>query len=211
LYEVIRANGGWNNWKMEMINFFNCKDLYEARQKEQEFFISLNATLNSIEPLPRPKDKHIENNTQLEVSTHLENNTQLEVSTHLENNSVKYSCAFCKITTSNKKDYNKHLLTRKHITNIESNNSKREELKYVKQTYECINCNRNYISRSGLWRHNKTCTESEEQTTTTDSLKYDVKNLLDLVMELTNTNIELTKKMTDMCNILINKSNPVIS
>ena len=57
LYEVIRNNGGWKNWKMEIINFYNCHDHYEARKKEQEYFVSLNATLNSIEPLPKPKPK----------------------------------------------------------------------------------------------------------------------------------------------------------
>ena len=57
LYEVIRNNGGWLNWKMEIINYFDCKDHYAARKKEQEYFISLNATLNSIEPLPKPKVK----------------------------------------------------------------------------------------------------------------------------------------------------------
>ena len=39
VYEVIRNNGGWDNWNMEIINFFNCYDHYEARQKEQEYFI----------------------------------------------------------------------------------------------------------------------------------------------------------------------------
>jgi len=55
LYQAIRANGGWNNWTMEIVNFYNCKDHYEARKKEQEYFILLKATLNSIEPLPKPK------------------------------------------------------------------------------------------------------------------------------------------------------------
>ena len=59
LYEVIRKNGGWANWKMEIINFFECHDHYEARKKEQEYFILLNATLNSIEPMPKPKPKEI--------------------------------------------------------------------------------------------------------------------------------------------------------
>ena len=59
LYDVIRNNGGWENWNMEIINFFNCHDHYEARQKEQEYFILLNATLNSIEPMPKPKPKEI--------------------------------------------------------------------------------------------------------------------------------------------------------
>jgi hypothetical protein len=55
VYNTIREQGGWNNWKMEIINFSNCYDHYEARQKEQEYFISLNANLNSIEPMPKPK------------------------------------------------------------------------------------------------------------------------------------------------------------
>jgi hypothetical protein len=57
LYEVIRNNGGWTNWHMEIINFYNCRDQREAREKEQEHFVSLNATLNSIEPFPKPKIK----------------------------------------------------------------------------------------------------------------------------------------------------------
>jgi len=59
LYEAIRNNGGWDNWNMDIINFFNCKDHFEARQKEQEYFVSLNATLNSIEPMPKQKCKPI--------------------------------------------------------------------------------------------------------------------------------------------------------
>ena len=59
LYNTMRERGGWSNWKMEIINFFNCRDHYEARQKEQEYFISLNANLNSIEPMPKPKEPFI--------------------------------------------------------------------------------------------------------------------------------------------------------
>ena len=59
LYEVIRNNGGWQNWNMEIVNFFNCLDNYEARKKEQEYFISLNATLNSIEPMPVKKSREV--------------------------------------------------------------------------------------------------------------------------------------------------------
>ena len=55
LYEVIRSLGGWVNWKMEIVGFFNCANQYEARKKEQEYFISLKATLNSIEPIPKIK------------------------------------------------------------------------------------------------------------------------------------------------------------
>ena len=48
VYKCIRANGGWNNWKMEIIGFRECYDQHEARKIEQDFFESLNATLNSV-------------------------------------------------------------------------------------------------------------------------------------------------------------------
>ena len=55
LYSIIRENGGWTNWSMEIVEIVNCQDHFEARIKEQEYFISLNATLNSIETMPKPK------------------------------------------------------------------------------------------------------------------------------------------------------------
>ena len=57
LYNTIRNAGGWDNWQMEIIAFHNCADSYEAHKKEQEYFEQLGATLNSIDPLPKPKIK----------------------------------------------------------------------------------------------------------------------------------------------------------
>ena len=61
LYNAIRNAGGWENWQMEIIAFHNCKDSYEAHKKEQEYFESLNATLNSVEPLSNPHTNSITN------------------------------------------------------------------------------------------------------------------------------------------------------
>jgi hypothetical protein len=202
LYEVLRANGGWNNWNMETIDFFNCKNLFEARQKEQEYFISLKATLNSIEPMPRPKnivspkaDKHIKNNTQLKDSIQLEENTL---------KCMKFSCLDCKYNTSRNSQFNRHLTTSKHINNLKNKNCIIENQK----KFICNKCSKIYTDRSGLWKHSKTC--NKEHTTTKESLKDDVTNLSALVMELMKNNIELTKKMTDVCNILINNTTPVV-
>jgi len=220
LYEVIRANGGWNNWKMEMLSFFNCKDLSEARQKEQEYFISLNATLNSIEPFPIPKDvvnpiieEKDENiyfcstcnvycNSANILEEHNKTNKHIKNTTFNNNISEQYNrkfvCNICKVTCTREAEWNRHIITHKHITKIEGNN-----LKVKVKEYECCNCNKTFITNGGLWKHNKTCNKFEEKTTTIDSLKDDVKNLSALVMEL-------TKKITDVCNILINNSTPVI-
>jgi hypothetical protein len=97
LYETIRNNGGWSNWHMEIIHFFNCKNHYEARQKEQEYFVLLNANLNSIEPFPLPKPSHIK---------------------------VMHYCEVCNIYCSNLDKFNIHNQTAKHIKNINIRDTK---------------------------------------------------------------------------------------
>ena len=94
LYNTIREKGGWTNWRMEIINFFNCYDHYEARQKEQEYFVSLNATLNSIEPMPKPKEKPIPIIKPI--------------------NNVVHICDICKINCHTTKGLDTHNETNKH-------------------------------------------------------------------------------------------------
>lgn len=188
LYEVIRANGGWNNWKMEIINFFECKDHYEARKKEQEYFISLNATLNSIEPLPKPKV--IIPNDNIKV----------------HNKKQKYVCNICNFKCSDKNIFENHNSSIKHLKHTASDNEQLvapnsavkkngvffrcEDCHFEcskKSNYEkhlttqkhlvnavnkafnienatpepvlnCEYCRKKYKSRVGLWYHNKKCT-----------------------------------------------------
>ena len=154
LYETIRSNGGWNNWTMEIINFFKCRDHYEARIKEQEYFVLLNATLNSIEPLPKPKPKPISipkevilENKVINVQM---NNSDNETSPKI---SAKYSCNICNYNTCKQSDYNKHLRTSKHIKNENDSHLSQK----VAKAYEC-RCGKIYKYDTGYYRHKKTCT-----------------------------------------------------
>ncbi len=115
LYEVIRDNGGWNNWHMEIINFFDCKDHYEARKKEQEYFISLNATLNSIEPLPKPKcivPKCIV--PKCIVPKCIVPNNKLNIPKEKK----VFFCNTCNIYCSNNNIFDIHNKTKKHIKTV---------------------------------------------------------------------------------------------
>ena len=102
LYQVIRNNGGWDNWKMEIIDHINCKDVYEARKREHEYFVLVKATLNSIEPLPQPRTQN-----------------------------PRFYCEKCNFKCSKQSIYNKHLDTTKHklvksvcsIINYETDNN----------------------------------------------------------------------------------------
>jgi len=55
-----------------------------------------------------------------------------------------YQCELCHIKTSNRRDYNKHLITSKHNNRILGVDS-----------HICSGCGKKYKSRQGLWKHRK--------------------------------------------------------
>ena len=65
----------------------------------------------------------------------------------------KYSCEICDYISGNKKDYDKHMLTAKHLKLTLAN--AQGDAKIPK--YSCSNCNKKYESRNGLWKHLKKC------------------------------------------------------
>jgi uncharacterized protein with NRDE domain len=50
LYSSIRANGGWDNYSMLIVENYPCNNSNEARKKEQEYYEILNSDLNSRRP-----------------------------------------------------------------------------------------------------------------------------------------------------------------
>jgi hypothetical protein len=154
LYKFIREHGGWKNWDMDIIAFDKCRDLDHARQKEQEYFLSLGATLNSIEPFPVTIDK-----------ADLKNSIQYITgppSTHIEITS-NFKCESCMYTCYKKSDMNKHILTRKHrnrINEIENININ----KVANTKYICSKCNKEYAVRNSLWYHQRKCKSQNEIT-----------------------------------------------
>jgi hypothetical protein len=221
---VIRANGGWDNWKMEIITFFECKDHYEARKKEQEYFISLNATLNTIEPMPKPKvivpliqkkEKEIFFCSICNIycnSSHLleeHKKTKKHVKKQLsqvskENevlNAANFDCEICEFKCCKQSNYTTHLSTRKHLANAKGDNGDKKHAVFI-----CKNCDKTYASRNGLWKHSKNChiihTASFDEETITphilDSSSSEIKALTNLVVEMIKSNKELQKQQNEL-------------
>ena len=145
LYNVIRNNGGWDNWKMEIINFFNCKDHYEARKKEQEYFMLLKATLNSIEPLPAPAPKHKEVTPEEVTPKYEEKNEKNE-----KNEKKNIYCDVCHVKFNTEKLLEEHNDTKKHknkINNemVEKNSEKTPKFICKLCDFKC--CKKNEYSR----------------------------------------------------------------
>ena len=208
VYEVIRHNGGWDNWTMEIINFFNCIDHYAARQKEQEYFVLLNATLNSIEPMPKPKftsikvtEEKIKNTFYCEKCNihcdttklfEIHNNTtkhKLMFSTEkTQKNISNYECNCCDFKCSKKGDWNRHIKRRKHIKLSICD----EQVTIKTSKHICNLCEKEYTSRNGLWVHKKKCSKENVKTILNDDTKAH-----ELIKYLLKENSEFKQLMID--------------
>ena len=227
VYQVIRANGGWNNWKMEIINFFDCKDHYEARKKEQEYFISLNANLNSIEPMPKPK-----------------------VIEHKKERTV-FVCTTCNIRYNSIKLFEEHNKTKKHLKLLEPLNLENisthtntitgveehpiiiklaKKFECIKCTYVCkkesefnkhlatlkhthndkglhekqrkeytCNCGKVYSFRQGLSIHKKICSFEKNEKDIVNLLIKENSDMKNIVLEIIKSNTELQKQLVEVC------------
>jgi len=212
VYNVIREFGGWDNWKMEIIAFRECADHYAARKIEQQYFEEYNATLNSIEPLPKPKvilpketqikpekqilycetccvyfpttsARDIHNKTNKHIKMLVKNNNPIMDTKKSSGVVPKYKCENCNYVCSRKYDYEKHIITSKHILESSGNNPNPQALKYC-----CKYCNNVYQDRSGLYKHNQKCKPpsppEENIQTTFEHIEPNSAELLVLVKEL---------------------------
>jgi len=101
----------------------------------------------------------------------------------------KFYCSFCDYNCSKKSDYDKHLLTLKHInrTNIEQKN----------RQYKCNTCNKMYAARNSLWYHEKKCVSEN-----TDISLNNSENLINYLMkenaEFKQLLIDQNKQMVEL-------------
>ena len=119
--------------------------------------------------------------------------------TNIENpkNPKNFECIHCNYMTSSKKDYDKHLLTRKHKIRTNTNNDEGEIPKIPprKKVYSC-NCGKQFKHASSLWNHKQKCIpkqesvddEQEPPTKPTDSA---------MIIELLKQNQEFKQLMLD--------------
>ena len=105
-----------------------------------------------------------------------------------------YKCDKCDYITCYKKDFNKHLLTRKHKMETDGNHFSQ------KIKFQCEFCERIFQNRSGLWKHNKKCTvkishhvQIEKQAVKEEINKIDA----GMINELIKQNKELQTLLVD--------------
>ena len=117
-----------------------------------------------------------------------------------QKNPLKYCCKECDFISSNIKDYNRHISTRKHINRTNLNNF------YPKkpQEYICKKCNKIYKARNSLWYHEKTCIHySINHDVDNDNDTIDITDNTDIynkemIVKLLNQNNELQKQVIEL-------------
>ena len=215
LYNVIRDNMGWDNWTMEIIAFHNCEDLMAAKKQEQQYFEEYKATLNSIEPSPTRKPKRevvarakrevlycntckVFFDTRKAQAEHNKRPRHLNLEHEQANTSEeiprkpdKFSCEKCDFSCNNKKDYNRHLHTLKHIK-MENNDKNTSKL----PGFVC-ECGKQYTYRQGLHYHKQTCNNVNHKDTpnSSEEPQQDDKTL---ILELLKQNKELHEMVIEL-------------
>ena len=61
VYEFIRANGGYDNWKFEVIEIFPCENYIQLRIRERYHYDKLKPALNMIRPYVSEEELKEEN------------------------------------------------------------------------------------------------------------------------------------------------------
>jgi hypothetical protein len=111
-------------------------------------------------------------------------------------NDKNYYCNLCHFNTCKLTDYNRHILTQKHISNETAtySNKKNEKLSYI-----CENCGKEYNDRTGLWRHKKVCKFHEK----IEEKEKDEPSDKELMCMLIKQNSELIKEHSDIKEIIL--------
>lgn len=64
-YQIIRDNGGWDNWSMIQIEAFPCLNGNEAKTRERYWYENLNASLNMVVPSRTNKEYSSDNKDKI--------------------------------------------------------------------------------------------------------------------------------------------------
>jgi hypothetical protein len=134
----------------------------------------------------------------------------------------KFYCEYCDFSSSSKKDYSKHLLTRKHKKNengnqmetleIANGNKNEKKTQNTPDVYKCDFCSKEYKNKSGLWKHNKKCQDIKEEPKDVELIGKLIQQNMDLVsqnQEFKQMMIEQNKTIIELANktTIVNNNN----
>jgi len=150
IYQIIRENGGWDNWSMLLVEKFPCNDKRESEKREREVYEELEAKMNTLRPYitqEETKQYHKQYKKQYhqehkEEKKHYNKQYRQEHKQYHEEYHKKYREEHKDILNEKGRKYRQE-----HQTEI---NEKRKE------KAECEFCSK-LLSNRNISRHHKTC------------------------------------------------------
>jgi hypothetical protein len=115
-------------------------------------------------------------------------------------NSQNYHCDACNYTTLKKGEFDKHETTMKHLRNINKNT-------FTINEYQCTNCNKNFVNKSGLWKHKKQCQVLENKTEFINEFREPEPKSPMITVELF---MDLMKQNKELQNCLLESHNKIV-
>lgn len=113
---------------------------------------------------------------------------------------MMFECVKCNYATTKKGNYDKHIITKKHLS-----------------SYHCSNCNKIYSSKSGLWKHKETCTmnnvreillhqndHNKRQDEILEQIKQKQQQLTEMIPKLGNSKININVFLQEECKDALN-------
>jgi hypothetical protein len=107
----------------------------------------------------------------------------------------KFYCEKCDYGTCKKSSYDKHLFTSKHTTLTTLTNVNKSCEKSLTH-FDCINCNKIFKSRVGLWKHKKKCFEIKDDKD--EYSEYNIEDKDTLILQLLKQNGDLQKSLIEL-------------
>ena len=131
--------------------------------------------------------------------------------------SPTFICKQCNIRTRNKKDYTKHLLTRKHINNDAELQGFTINPQKNPKEFICI-CGKKYKYRQGLCVHKKKCNYEDNKTEKNTIIELDKQDdsgeLKEIIIQLITENADIKNTMikenTDIKNTMIEENTKLL-
>ena len=111
-------------------------------------------------------------------------------------NSTFFCCNVCHYKTSKKYNYDKHLLTLKHLDLMNGN---KNVGKSSNAKFTCETCNKSYKNSSGLWKHSKKCIKETNKSIAIEEFTLNMgTNQLELITELFQEQLKENKELKEL-------------
>ena len=118
---------------------------------------------------------------------------------NLVKSSNTFHCEICNHTTNRKYNLDLHFESKRHKNNILTTKNN-DPLAKTSKKLICLNCDKEFNDRAGLWRHKKKCKVEDdfENTNIPDEISDK-----ELIIMLIKQNSELVKETTEFKNMMM--------